>query len=943
MKRTSFLGVHARTPEIRSLDGRRLNIRALSYYRSATAESAQALVTRHAYDDAGRPCRSIDPRLHALSLTQAETRPNIRQWHSLSGQLIRTDSVDAGTSIFFHDGLKRVALSVTLGSTFEARAYDTESGRLSALATHSPGADPTVVQRFFWGGNSPDSRDRNLAGQCVRHYHQAGLTSLRASSITGLAHDSSRRLLKDDQSPDWDAECESEWAERLDASQYCTQASFDAVGAPLTMTDAKGNRQRMRYDVSGKTLQTWMKAADQDHEQAIIKAVSYTAAGVMSVEEHGNGVVVRNSYDEATQSLTSTHIGYLDGRRDLRDLCYEYDPVGNLLAVTNMAHATQFWRNQKVEPQQTYTYDSLYRLTQATGREMANAGRSSRALPAVGPTVTDDVTYTNYARTYRYDTANNLLQIRHLAAASGNNHTHDMVVSNRSNRALPSSWNVGSASIDDHFTPGGHQRSLHIGQSLVWDERGVLVAVESPAGRAEPINEWYRYDQLGSRVLKITNGVTDSPRQHRVHYLPGLEIRKRLEGGVQASSLQVITCPGTDVTVSLLKWEAGLPSGVENDQYRYLYGDMTGNVSLELDGQGIIVSEEEYYPFGGTAWMAGRSQVEVNYRTIRYSGKERDVTGLYYYGYRYYQTWSGRWLSADPAGNIDGLNLYAMVRNNPVSMRDANGLMGQSIKERIAALRLSNEGSGSTAPAARPTADSTPAAGTAPVPQPQLLPRPVPRPAITPTVSAVVDPAAPPAAPSPDQPIAGTSAGTPSASGKKHFTLYRADNRTWDEMAQKFPQGFTAWQALSTQQARQVTRAFIGQKDTAGLPKDLAKNMDGWGAKPKLSDLSTYIKYTKDRTTSWVSTAVNTEAGGQSSNAPLYEINMDLYEFSVGADKLVPLPGGREKNMVFSFLLDAPDLESANIIALNHGPVNDAEISFLTRIPLETMKPYNRS
>ncbi|MBI0251020.1 hypothetical protein HRJ38_20840, partial [Yersinia pestis subsp. pestis] len=33
------------------------------------------------------------------------------------------------------------------------------------------------------------------------------------------------------------------------------------------------------------------------------------------------------------------------------------------------------------------------------------------------------------------------------------------------------------------------------------------------------------------------------------------------------------------------------------------------------------------------------------------------------------------WLSADPAGTIDGLNLYRMVRNNPVGLMDGDGLM----------------------------------------------------------------------------------------------------------------------------------------------------------------------------------------------------------------------------------------------------------------------------
>ncbi|HDL8091649.1 TPA: RHS repeat-associated core domain-containing protein, partial [Yersinia enterocolitica] len=48
---------------------------------------------------------------------------------------------------------------------------------------------------------------------------------------------------------------------------------------------------------------------------------------------------------------------------------------------------------------------------------------------------------------------------------------------------------------------------------------------------------------------------------------------------------------------------------------------------------------------------------------------------LYYYGFRYYMPWLGRWLSSDPAGTIDGLNLYRMVRNNPIRYKDSYGLM----------------------------------------------------------------------------------------------------------------------------------------------------------------------------------------------------------------------------------------------------------------------------
>ncbi len=45
-----------------------------------------------------------------------------------------------------------------------------------------------------------------------------------------------------------------------------------------------------------------------------------------------------------------------------------------------------------------------------------------------------------------------------------------------------------------------------------------------------------------------------------------------------------------------------------------------------------------------------------------------------YYGFRYYDPQTGRWPSRDPLGEYDGLNLYGMVGNNPVSRWDYLGL-----------------------------------------------------------------------------------------------------------------------------------------------------------------------------------------------------------------------------------------------------------------------------
>ncbi len=89
-------------------------------------------------------------------------------------------------------------------------------------------------------------------------------------------------------------------------------------------------------------------------------------------------MVTTYEYEPETQRLvgikTERPAGHASGAKVLQDLRYEYDPVGNVLKVTNDAEETRFWRNQKVVPENTYTYDSLYQLVSATGSWSAPPG-----------------------------------------------------------------------------------------------------------------------------------------------------------------------------------------------------------------------------------------------------------------------------------------------------------------------------------------------------------------------------------------------------------------------------------------------------------------------------------------------------------------------------------------------------------------------------------------
>ncbi|WP_387692441.1 RHS repeat-associated core domain-containing protein [Photorhabdus sp. RM71S] len=958
--------LYQKTPIVNVQDNRGLTIRNIDFHRTTANGDTDTRITRHQYNAHGHLSQSIDPRLYEVRQTNSTIKPNFLWQYDLTGNPLRTESIDAGRTVTLNDIEGRPLLTVTATGVIQTRQYEISSlpGRLLSVTEQIPEEKTSrITERLIWAGNSEAEKNHNLAGQCVRHYDTAGVTRLESLSLTGTVLSQSSQLLIDTQEANWTGDNETVWQNMLADDIYTILSTFDTTGALLTQTDAKGNIQRLAYDVAGQLNGSGLTVKGQT-EQVIIKSLTYSAAGQKLREEHGNGVITEYSYEPETQWLIGiktrrpSNTNPLDSKV-LQDLRYQYDPVGNVISIRNDAEATRFWHNQKVVPENTYTYDSLYQLTSATGREMANIGQQSHQFPS--PALpSDNNTYTNYTRTYIYDRGGNLTKIQHSSPATQNNYTTDITVSNRSNRAVLSTLTEDPAQVDALFDAGGHQNILTSGQSLNWNTRGELqqvTLVKRDKGTNDD-REWYRYSGDGKRTLKVNEQRASNNAQiQRITYLSSLELRLTQNNTTTTEDLQIITVGEAGrAQVRVLHWESGKPADISNNQLRYSYDNLIGSSQLELDSEGEIISEEEYYPYGGTALWAARNQTEASYKTIRYSGKERDSSGLYYYGYRYYQPWVGRWLNADPAGTVDGLNLYRMVRNNPATLLDPDGLM-PTIAERIAALQKNKVADSAPSPtnatnvainvrppvAPKPTLPKTSTSR-------QPTTHPIKSASIKPTMSrsSITAPLSPegnksiPEISLPESTQSSSSSTISTNLQKKSFTLYRADNRSFEEMQSKFPEGFKAWTPLDTKMARQFASIFIGQKDTSNLPQETVKNINKWGAKPKLNDLSNYIKYTKDRSTVWVSTAINTEAGGQSSGAPLHEINMDLYELTIDGQKLNPLPKGRTKDRVPSLLLDTPEIETASIIALNHGPVNDAEVSFLTTIPLKNVKPHKR-
>ncbi|HSA02968.1 MAG TPA: RHS repeat-associated core domain-containing protein, partial [Candidatus Paceibacterota bacterium] len=101
--------------------------------------------------------------------------------------------------------------------------------------------------------------------------------------------------------------------------------------------------------------------------------------------------------------------------------------------------------------------------------------------------------------------------------------------------------------------------------------------------------------------------------------------------------------------------------------------DGNGNIAgLVSASSGAITARYEYGPFAEPIRVSGPIAKAV---PLRFSTKYLDgETGLYYYGYRYYNSSMGRWPNRDPIEEWGGVNLYACVINNPISYVDTDGM-----------------------------------------------------------------------------------------------------------------------------------------------------------------------------------------------------------------------------------------------------------------------------
>jgi RHS repeat-associated protein len=168
----------------------------------------------------------------------------------------------------------------------------------------------------------------------------------------------------------------------------------------------------------------------------------------------------------------------------------------------------------------------------------------------------------------------------------------------------------------------------------------------------------YVYD--GNLVIQerhYTPHLSTNHPQQTITYTRGNDLSGSLEGAGGIGGLLART--------------ASEISNLQSPSHAYYHADGNGNVTAMIATNQAVVARYLYDPYGNPLAATG-PLAEAN--LYRFSCKEwHPLSGLVYYGYRFYDPLLQRWLSRDLIGELGGLNLFAFAQNAPLDFVDLYG------------------------------------------------------------------------------------------------------------------------------------------------------------------------------------------------------------------------------------------------------------------------------
>lgn len=641
--------------------------------------SSDEIVTQTRYDIRGNPIEIVDPL----------GRSAFRHVFDLANRRLYLESIDAGKRWTMFDAAGNVIEARDGKGSLTLRAYDELNRPTHVWARNLAGETVTLRERLIYGDDQNNGftaqqiADGNLMGKLVQHQDEAGVLRFEAYDFKGNLLEKVRWVIADSAITNvqpfrvnWDA------GMALDAAEYRTSTTYDALNRVQTLTyplDEDGERKVLapRYNRAGALESVEMESA-RLRRQTYVERIAYNARGQRTLIVYGNGVATRYEYDDRTFRLTRLRTergGWADllltfqpdgPDTDLQDLAYEYDLAGNITAIHDRARNCGLPAKPD-ELDRLFKYDAIYRLTFADGRECDTPPPTPPWLDVIR---CQDVTRTRpYQQFYTYDVAGNMERLKHTDNPGGG-FTRSFIMATGSNRL--DHMTVGTTDYAYYYDDNGNMSQENSERHFAWDQADRLVrfTVQATPTSQASIDAHYLYDAAGNRVKKL---VVNQQQQTEVTvYVDGLfehHIHATAAGTGQNNTLHVMD---NRSRVALVRVGTAFAAD-RTPAVKYHLGDHLGSSNVVIGGDDAaengFINREEYYPYGETSFGS------FGKKRYRYSGKERDEeSGLYYYGARYLAPWLARWVTVDPLGLNDHLNLYVFVLNNPITHFDILGL-----------------------------------------------------------------------------------------------------------------------------------------------------------------------------------------------------------------------------------------------------------------------------
>jgi RHS repeat-associated protein len=222
--------------------------------------------------------------------------------------------------------------------------------------------------------------------------------------------------------------------------------------------------------------------------------------------------------------------------------------------------------------------------------------------------------------------------------------------------------------VTESFTYDDDGNLLNDGRWVyTWDGENRLIVIEAamevPAEAKSKLE--FAYNDFGQRIRKIAytwNVATSSYQLESVSKF------------IYVEESLIAEVDGEDNLLRSYSWVRGQLLLINDSGNTYAVGyDGANNLTCLVNTTtGNLSAQYDYDPYGNTLRATAEPAVNNPFRfASQYHDKE---TGQIYYGFRFYSSSMGRWLSRDPAEEYGGLNLYAFTANDAINHLDIRGL-----------------------------------------------------------------------------------------------------------------------------------------------------------------------------------------------------------------------------------------------------------------------------